>query len=312
MELFRNADFDFLGKKWWFILPSLILIVAGLASLMARRGQIYSIDFRSGAVMEVRWEGTPPIDRIRTAISARLAGASVVAAHESSGGNTIIIATELPQGDELTALRQTIDSSLSTIGSRYSVNSFEVIGPQVSKDLRHQALMATAGASAGMLLYLTYRFRLAYGAAAVVAMAHDAIITIGLLSLLHQQISLNVVAALLTLIGYSMNDTIVVFDRIRENRRISQREPLESVINRSINQTLSRTVLTSGLTLLSALSLLVFGGPVLYGFSLTLTIGILVGTLSSVFIASPIMLAWERRNVDSKQCEVSLPSGGRI
>jgi preprotein translocase subunit SecF len=129
---------------------------------------------------------------------------------------------------------------------------------------------------------------------------------------LHQQISLNVVAALLTLIGYSMNDTIVVFDRIRENRRISQREPLESVINRSINQTLSRTVLTSGLTLLSALSLLVFGGPVLYGFSLTLTIGILVGTLSSVFIASPIMLAWERRNVDSKQCEVSLPSGGRI
>jgi preprotein translocase subunit SecF len=129
---------------------------------------------------------------------------------------------------------------------------------------------------------------------------------------LHQQISLNVVAALLTLIGYSMNDTIVVFDRIRENRRISQREPLESVINRSINQTLSRTVLTSGLTLLSALSLLVFGGPVLYGFSLTLTIGIVVGTLSSVFIASPIMLAWEKRNVGSKQCEVSLPSGGRI
>jgi len=130
--------------------------------------------------------------------------------------------------------------------------------------------------------------------------------------LFHQQISLTVVAALLTLIGYSMNDTIVVFDRIRENRRLNQREPLESVINRSINQTLSRTVLTSGLTLLSALSLLVFGGPVLFGFSLTLTIGIVVGTFSSVFIASPIMLAWERQSAGSKQRQLSLHSGGQI
>ena len=147
-------------------------------------------------------------------------------------------------------------------------------------------------------MYLGWRFRLAYGVAAVVAMAHDAVITIGLFSLLHQEISLTVVAALLTLIGYSMNDTIVVFDRIRENRRARGREPLAETINRSINQTLSRTVLTSGLTLLTALSLLLFGGPVLHGFSLALVIGIIVGTFSSVFIASPILLAWDQRRAE--------------
>src|SRR5262249_17386236 len=143
--------------------------------------------------------------------------------------------------------------------------------------------------------YLAWRFRTAYGVSAVVAMAHDALITLGLLSMLHQEITLTVVAALLTLIGYSMNDTIVVFDRIRENPRRNQHVPLAAVINRSINQTLSRTVLTSGLTLISALALLLFGGPVLHGFALTLVIGIVVGTFSSIFIASPILLVWEGR-----------------
>src|SRR5579863_6245569 len=136
--------------------------------------------------------------------------------------------------------------------------------------------MAVGGATGGMLLYLAWRFRTVYGVAAIVAMAHDAFITIGLFSLLHQEISLTVVAALLTLIGYSMNDTIVVFDRIRENRLRSGREPLAGLINRSINQTLSRTILTSGLALLTALSLLLLGGPVLHGFSLALVIGIVV------------------------------------
>lgn len=311
MELFRNANFDFLGKKWWFIFPSLILIAAGLASIVARRGLMYSIDFNGGAEMVVHSVGTPQIDRIRADVSRGLEGVSVVAAHETTGGNTVIISTEVPKGEDATVLRRTIENSLSTIGSGYSVRSFEVIGPQISKDMRHQALLAIAGASAGMLAYLSFRFRPAYGVAAVVAMLHDAVITVGLLSLFRQQISLTVVAALLTLIGYSMNDTIVVFDRIRENRRIDASEPLDRLINRSINQTLSRTVLTSGLTLLSALSLLVFGGPVLHGFSLALVIGIVVGTFSSVFIASPIMLAWERRSIGSMQSRTSMCGGAK-
>ncbi len=298
MELFRNARFDFLGRKWWFILPSLILTFAGLISLWANGGPRYSIDFQGGAVMDVRWNGTPPIGRIRAAVSSRLSGVSVVLAHDLTGSNEVLISVRAPAVANLPALRQTIVEALSTVDARYSIRDFEAIGPQIGADLRRQALMATGGASGGMLLYLAWRFRLAYGVAAVVAMAHDAFITIGLFSLLHEEISLTVVAALLTLIGYSMNDTIVVFDRIRENRRSSDRhtsgrEPLAETINRSINQTLSRTVLTSGLTLLTALSLFLFGGPVLHGFSLVLVIGIVVGTFSSVFIASPILLAWE-------------------
>ena len=310
MELFRDTRFDFLGRKWWFILPSLILTFAGLASFLVKGGPRYSIDFQGGALMEVRWEGTPPIERIRAAVSSRLSGVSVVAAHDLTGSNEVLVSAELPAEGDLTALRQTIDQALSTVNTRYSIRSFEVIGPQIGADLRRQALMATAGASGGMLLYLAWRFRMVYGVAAVIAMAHDAFITVGLFSLFNQEISLTVVAALLTLIGYSMNDTIVVFDRIRENRRMYSREPLAETINHSINQTLSRTVLTSGLTLLTALSLFLFGGPVLHGFSLVLVIGIVVGTFSSIFVACPILLAWERWYAGGSTRQLSLPEGG--
>jgi preprotein translocase subunit SecF len=310
MELFRDAHFDFLGRKWWFILPSLILLLAGIASLLVKRGPLYSIDFKGGAQMEVLWKGTPPIERIRAAVSSELKGVSVVAAHDLEGSNEVLISAEVPSGGDLTGVRQTMNEALSTISTDYSIRNFEVIGAQIGQDLRRQALMATAGAAGGMLLYLSYRFRPAYGVAAVLAMAHDALITIGLFSLLNQEISLTVVAALLTLVGYSMNDTIVVFDRIRENRRRHEREPLAETINRSINQTLSRTILTSGLTLLTALSLLLFGGPVLHGFSLALVIGIVVGTFSSIFIASPILLAWEERSARWSAVPKSLSVGG--
>jgi preprotein translocase subunit SecF len=260
--------------------------------------------------MDVRWEGVPPIERIRAAVSSRLTGVSVVAAHDLTGSNEVLVSAEAPAQEDLTALRQTIDEALSTVNPRYSIRSFETIGPQIGADLRRQALLATGGASGGMLLYLAWRFRTVYGVAAVVAMAHDAFITVGLFSLLHQEVSLTVVAAILTLIGYSMNDTIVVFDRIRENRRACGREPLAETINRSINQTLSRTILTSGLTLLTALALFLFGGSVLHGFSLVLVIGIIVGTFSSIFIASPILLAWEQGRAERSARRVALPEGG--
>lgn len=295
MEFFKETRFDFLGRKWWFILPSLLLTFAGLASLFVKGGPRYSIDFQGGAVMEVRWDGTPPVERIRTAVASRLSGVSVTAAHDLSGTNEVLLTAQIPANGDVLALREVLREALASVDSRHSIRNFEAIGPQIGADLRRQALWATAGASAGMLLYLAWRFRMAYGVAAVAAMAHDALITIGIFSLLDQEISLTVVAALLTLIGYSMNDTIVVFDRIRENRGTGSRESLAGIMNRSINQTLSRTVLTSGLTLLTAVSLLLLGGQVLRGFSLALVIGILVGTFSSVFIASPILLAWEQR-----------------
>jgi len=176
----------------------------------------------------------------------------------------------------------------------FTVRSAYLVGPKVGAELRSQAIRATLYALAAMLVYIAFRFEWVYGAAAVVAVFHDTLITIGLFSLLHKEISLTVVAALLTLVGYSMNDTIVVFDRIRENLKILRREKLENLINISVNQTLSRTVLTSGLTLLTALSLWLFGGEVLNGFALALVLGIIVGTYSSVYIASPILLAGQK------------------
>lgn len=177
--------------------------------------------------------------------------------------------------------------------SGFAVRNVEIVGPQVGAQLRHQALAATLYSLAGMLIYLWFRFELIYGVAAVVAVFHDTIITVGAFSLKNQEISLTVIAAILTLIGYSMNDTIVVFDRIRENLRMSRREPLADLVNRSINQTLSRTVLTSGLTFLTVLSLYIFGGEVLRGFSFALVVGILIGTYSSIAVAAPMLVAYQ-------------------
>ncbi|MBL8149544.1 MAG: protein translocase subunit SecF [Blastocatellia bacterium] len=175
----------------------------------------------------------------------------------------------------------------------FNIVNAEVVGPQVGKELRNRAIYVTLAALAGMLVYIAFRFEWIYGIGAVIATFHDVIVTLAFFSLFGWEISLNVIAALLTLIGYSMNDTIVIFDRIREMLKIHRKEDIDKISNDAINQTLSRTVITSGLTFLSVLALVVFGGPVLRGFSLTLFIGILVGTYSSIAIATPVMLWWK-------------------
>ena len=177
--------------------------------------------------------------------------------------------------------------------SQFGIRSVQIVGPQVGAQLRKQAALATLYSLAGMLVYLAFRFEWIYGVAAVVAVFHDTLITVGAFSLTNQEITLTVIAAILTLIGYSMNDTIVVFDRIRENVKLLRRESLSEIVNRSINQTLSRTVLTSGLTFLTVLSLYLFGGEVLRGFSFALVIGILIGTYSSIAVAAPMLVAYQ-------------------
>jgi preprotein translocase subunit SecF len=194
--------------------------------------------------------------------------------------------------------------------SGFTVRNVEIVGPQVGLQLRHQALAATLYSLLGMLIYLWFRFELIYGVAAVVAVFHDTLITVGAFSLFNKEISLTVIAAILTLIGYSMNDTIVVFDRIRENLKISRREKLADLVNRSINQTLSRTVLTSGLTFLTVLSLYIFGGEVLRGFSFALVIGILIGTYSSIAVAAPMLVAYQDWRAQRGKSAV-LPAGRR-
>ncbi len=192
--------------------------------------------------------------------------------------------------------------------SGFSVRNTEIVGPQVGAQLRRQALLATLYSLAGMLVYLWFRFELIYGVAAVVAVFHDTLITVGAFSLTNREMTLTVVAAILTLIGYSMNDTIVVFDRIRENLRLVRRGTLSNIVNLSINQTLSRTVLTSGLTFLTVLCLFLFGGEVLNGFSFALVIGILIGTYSSIAVAAPMLVAYQDWRAKRGK-KVSLPAG---
>jgi preprotein translocase subunit SecF len=199
--------------------------------------------------------------------------------------------------DDLTKAEGVTPAVANTLRDGYYLGSFairnvEIVGPKVGADLRRQAILVTLYALAGMLVYIAFRFEWVYGAAAVIAVFHDVLITLGFFSLLNFEISLTVIAALLTLVGYSMNDTIVIFDRIRENNRLMRREPFPDIVNRSINQTLSRTILTSGLTFLTVAVLFLMGGQVLRSFSFALVVGIVVGTYSSFGIAAPLVVAW--------------------
>jgi preprotein translocase subunit SecF len=201
----------------------------------------------------------------------------------------------------------------SFYASNFAIINVEIVGPKVGSELRRQAVVVTLYALGGMLVYIAFRFEWVYGAAAVLAVFHDVLITLGLFSIFHFEISLTVIAALLTLVGYSMNDTIVIFDRIRENTRLMRREPFPTIVNRSINQTLSRTILTSGLTFLTVLVLFVMGGQVLRAFSFALVVGILVGTYSSFGIAAPMVVAWNHwRGQDATSAAPGTAAGTKL
>jgi preprotein translocase subunit SecF len=218
----------------------------------------------------------------------------------------------LASWDELKGVA--VPAVLGSIQEGFSLSDFgvyqvEIVGPQVGAQLRKQAILATVYSLAGMLVYLAFRFELIYGVAAVITVFHDTLITLGAFSLTNKPITLTVIAAILTLIGYSNNDTIVVFDRIRENLKMMRREKLADVVNRSINQTLSRTILTAGLTFLTVLALYLFGGEVLHGFSFALVIGILIGTYSSIAVAAPILVAYQEWRSNRNKPAVALPAG---
>jgi preprotein translocase subunit SecF len=205
-------------------------------------------------------------------------------------------------------------SVISALSNGFSLSSFtvrnvDIVGPKVGAQLRRQAILATLYALAGMLVYIAFRFEWVYGAAAVIAVFHDVLITLGFFSLFHYEISLTVIAALLTLVGYSMNDTIVIFDRVRENQRLMRRESITDVVNKSINQTLSRTILTSGLTFLTVLVLFAMGGEVLRAFSFAMVIGVVVGTYSSFGIAAPIVVFWYKHWGSGTVSLKSAPAG---
>jgi preprotein translocase subunit SecF len=300
VELFGNVNVDWLGKKWYFLSFSLIFSVAGVVSMCMHYAQIGSpvplgVDFKGGTQVQAQFKQRPDTNRIREAMDAAGIKDALIKSYGGASTNEVLIS--LPEQQNESSLdsgrEQIVDALQAHYNNPFDVRNVSVVGPTVGKQLEKQALLATLYSMLGMLVYLWFRFQLIYGVAAVVACFHDTLITVGAFALTDKEISLTVIAAILTLVGYSMNDTIVVFDRIRENLRMSRREPLPDLVNRSINQTLSRTVLTSGLTFLTVLSLYIFGGEVLRGFSFALVIGILIGTYSSIAVAAPMLVAWQ-------------------
>jgi preprotein translocase subunit SecF len=319
VELFRGVNVDWLRLKWYFLGFSLIFSISGIVSMGWHMHTIGSpvplgVDFRGGTEVQVQFVQPPDIGAIRQAMQASGIKDSTVESYDQASLNEVLIS--LPEQHDETALEAGQKSVLDALHGHYSNaivpsgTKVDVVGPTVGHQLERQALLATLYSLLGMLVYLWFRFQLIYGVAAVVAVFHDTLITVGFFSLLNKEISLTVIAAILTLVGYSMNDTIVVFDRIRENLRLSRRESLPDVVNRSINQTLSRTVLTSGLTFLTVLSLYIFGGAVLNGFSFALVVGILIGTYSSIAVAAPMLVAWQQWRA-SQGKTVVLPAAKR-
>jgi preprotein translocase subunit SecF len=384
MQVFRNVNVDWIGKRNIFFVVSAVLFVASVISLVVKGGPRYGIDFSGGTLVYVKFREKPQLDAIRAALKQKGLGESTIQRFGPEVNHEVIIsldqkftatAAELDHGQskiqetlnlsfrppdaqegksdlnalgltrleaaltvlpELSAaLQKTGQASLNTpaalakavtnyrdthggliksfddlktagiseevlsvLRQKFYVGEFaviktEIVGPKVGKALQRQAISATLYALGGMLIYIAWRFKGAvYGTAAVIAVFHDVVITLGFFSFFDKEISLTVIAALLTLVGYSMNDTIVVFDRIRENLKVLRREPLPFVVNKSINQTLSRTILASGLTFLTVASLYFFGGEVINGFAFALVVGIIIGTYSSIAIASPLLIMW--------------------
>jgi len=295
----------------------MIFSVAGIVSMAWHWTHIgspvpLSVDFRGGTQVQVEFQQPPDLTKVRAAIDAAgVKDASIQSFGQASSKEVLFSLPEQMNEHALDQGRQEIEHALqSHYSNPFTIQNVEVVGPTVGHQLEKQAGLATIYSLLGMLIYLWFRFQLIYGVAAVVACFHDTLITVGAFALTGREISLTVIAAILTLVGYSMNDTIVVFDRIRENLRISRREPLPDLVNRSINQTLSRTVLTSGLTFLTVLSLYVFGGQVLKGFSFALVIGILIGTYSSIAVAAPMLVAYQEWRAKRGKT-VSLPAAKR-
>ena len=296
MQILHNPSYDFLGKTKVLLVLSTALILAGIAYI-ATQGIRYGVEFSGGTQLIARFQSRPEVDKVRAAVDKVVTGATIQTYDDPSKNQVLIRLPHTGAADgELSSAAQAVLQSLKDSYSGNSVieSSTEIVGPVVGAELRRKAIQITIFGLICQLIYIAFRFGGAmWGTAATIAVFHDVLITLGLIVLFHYEITLNVIAALLTLVGYSQNDTIVIFDRVRENLKVRRKEPLAKIINDSINQTLSRTIISSGTTFLTVLALYLFGGEVLRGFAFTMVIGIIVGTYSTIFIASPIVVWWD-------------------
>ncbi len=287
-----GVNIDFVGRRFLFIGLSALVILISIASLVFHGGLNYGIDFAGGTLVQVKFNKATTPDNIRKALKGLDLGSCAIQQFEESEGEEFLIRVEKSKSD-LVGLSDDIKTTLDkTYGAnQVDIRRVEMVGPKVGKDLRRKGFLAIIYAMIGILIYVTFRFEFKFALGAVVALFHDVIITIGIFSLLDKEFSLSILAALLAIVGYSLNDTIVVYDRIRENLRQPGKRSYEELINTSINETLSRTILTSVTTILVLFSLFFLGGGVIHDFAFALMVGVIVGTYSSIFIASPIVIA---------------------
>jgi preprotein translocase subunit SecF len=297
MRLFANANYDFLGRRHIAYLITLALLIPGVVILLIR-GVNYSVEFTGGTLMQVETKQPIDVSAVRNALAERgVQGAEI---QTFGSDREMVIRARLAKvgsdQDDTQATSDALREALNVVlGGNYTVLRTEAVGPKVGGELRHKALMAILLSFFAVLAYLAYRFEWRFGVAAVIATAHDIIASIAFIGIARLEVSLFVVAGLLTIIGYSLNDTIVIFDRIRENLHRSKREHFVDILNRSINETLPRTVFTGTTALGSLLALAVLGGDVVRPFALLMLFGVIVGTFSSIFIASPALLEIEKR-----------------
>lgn len=324
IQLFKNVNIDWLGKRRFFISVSIVLMLIGMGSALYRHrfhpngtdAFNLGVDFKGGTVVTVKFrQPTPPVEAIRAAVDkAGVKDAVIQPILDKTGGFLIRLPKQAAVDSSAAANeagvdvgRSKVQQALNTFGKEaakdlnsepdaaYKIEGTDAVGEVAGKELRNRAITVTIAALIGMLMFIAFRFEWAYGAAAVIAVFHTVLVTLGLFSIFQWEINLTVIAALLTLVGFDVNDSIVVFDRIRENLKLHRRMSLYDVTNLSINQTLSRTVITSGLVFLSVIAMVLFGGETLRPFSLALLMGIVFGTYDSIAIASPIMVWWQKR-----------------
>lgn len=292
MELIKpSTNIDFVGKMKPAFTISLIMIVISIASVLLHGGLNLGIDFAGGALVQIKFQKETTTESLRSALRQIKLESSII---QQLGSQEVVIRAAESASD-LKGLSSRIEDALNTAFGKgsFEVRRVEVVGPKVGKDLTNKAIMAIIFSWIGMLIYISWRFEFRYAVGGIIALIHDVIITVGALSLLNKEFTLTIIAALLTIVGYSINDTIVIYDRIRENVRKDIKKDLGEIMNVSINETLGRTILTS-LTVFTVLAVLFFlGGEVIHDFAFAMLVGVISGVYSTVYIASPLVLAWE-------------------
>jgi preprotein translocase subunit SecF len=298
MQIVKETHIEFLRWRWHAIAVSSLLILAGVVALSARGGLPLGIDFSGGTIVVIKFDQVVTVGQVRGALDT-LPGEKVVQNYGQADANEILV--RLPEliAEEGASLErgatQIIEAITAADLGSFEIISTEIVGPVIGEALQRKGIYATLAALFGILVYISFRFRFSFAVGAVVATFHDLAMTVTFLTFFGYELSLNVVAALLTILGYSVNDTIVIFDRVRENARTMRRDMLEPIVNRSVNEMLGRTVITSGTTFVAVLALFLLGGEVLHGFAFTMLVGIVTGTYSSVFIAAAIAVIMSER-----------------